>query len=310
MTTAPRLLVVGGRGFIGRHVVARARRDGWTVTSLSRRAVEAPGADAAELTVDATDAVALRAALAAAPGGARFDYVVNCGGYIDHRPFSNGGRAVFAAHFDVVLHLLDAIDRAALRGFVNVGSSDEYGNAPAPQHEGLREAPIAPYSLGKMAATQLLQMLHRTEGLPASTVRLFLAYGPGQDRARFLPQIIAGCLADQEFPTSAGEQQRDFCYIDDVVEGIVAALVTPAAAGGVFNIASGRAVTIRTIIERVRAIVGRGRPTFGAIAYRPGENMALVADVSRAREVLGWTPQVSLEDGLARTIAWVAGAAR
>ena len=185
---------------------------------------------------------------------------------------------------------------------VDIGSSDEYGNAPAPQHENLREKPISPYSLAKVASSHFLQMLYRTENFPAVTLRLFLTYGPGQDTGRFLPQIIRGCLSDITFPTSAGEQFRDFCYVDDTVCAILQALDSSEGEGEVFNVASGIPISIREIIEKVRNITGSGKPIYGKVPYRPGENMELYASISKAKNILQWEPKVSLKDGLTKTI--------
>jgi len=201
--------------------------------------------------------------------------------------------------------LVEFIPRETLKRFVQIGSSDEYGNAPSPQNEDLREHPISPYSLGKVASTHFLQMLHQTENFPAIVLRLFLTYGPGQDLARFLPQIIKGCLSAEEFPTSLGEQLRDFCYIDDTVSAIIKSLECEAAVGEVINIASGTPVTIRQVIEKVTELVGgSGTPNFGGIPYRVGENMSLFANVSKAKNILGWKPCTSLDKGIKRTIEW------
>jgi nucleoside-diphosphate-sugar epimerase len=299
MTEKHRLLVVGGSGFIGRHVVPAGVGRGWDVTSLSLHSGHPRvNPSVKNVAADITDRNGVRSAL----GDSRFDYVVNCGGYIDHATFSKGGRAVFEAHFDGVMCLAETLDRDALRGFVNIGSSDEYGDAPAPQTEAQRERPISPYSAGKAAATQFLQMLHRTEQFPAVTVRLFLTYGPGQDERRFVPQVIRGCLEGRSFPASEGSQLRDLCFIDDTVAGIFAALEQPAARGEVVNIASGQPVSIRSVVETIQALVGKGDPRYGEVPYRPGENMALYADISCAKKLLGWTPTVTLEEGLRPTI--------
>lgn len=273
----------------------RARERGLAVTSLGLKGRVSEGD---HIAVDLRDAEALRRSLS----GRRFDHVVNCGGYVDHRAFRDGGRAMLDAHFTGLLNLVECLDRDALRSFVNIGSSDEYGAAPAPQAESLREAPISPYSMAKVAATQFLQMLHRTEGFPAATLRFFLTYGPGQDQKRFIPQIIAGCLGGSAFPTTHGEQLRDFCYIDDTVEAILAALRTPRCHGEVINVASGRPISIRSIIETICDSLGSGAPQFGALSYRSGENMALYADVTKARDLLGWSAETNLVTGLARTI--------
>jgi nucleoside-diphosphate-sugar epimerase len=105
-------------------------------------------------------------------------------------------------HFGGVQNILQSVNLDSLKRFVQIGSSDEYGNLSAPQTEDMRESPISPYSLGKAASTQLLQMLYSTEGLPTVILRLFLVYGPGQDLRRFIPQVIQGCLSSGYFPTS------------------------------------------------------------------------------------------------------------
>lgn len=291
------ILVVGGSGFIGRHVMRRAIEEGFVATSLSRRS-HAQNPAVAHIVADLTNAAMLHEKLA----GYKFDYVVNCGGYVDHRSFFKGGRSVIEGHLMGLVNLVECLDRETLKGFVNLGSSDEYGAAPAPQVENLREAPISPYSLAKLAATQFLQMMHRTEGFPATTLRLFLTYGPGQDRKRFIPQIISGCLSGEAFPTSKGDQLRDFCYIDDTVDAIFSALGTKESFGEVINIASGRPVRIRNMIEAISTSIGSGFPQYGALSYRTGENLALYADITKARDILGWSAQTDLAAGLARTI--------
>jgi nucleoside-diphosphate-sugar epimerase len=304
--TRNRLLIVGGNGFIGRHTVAHALALGWDVTSLGispRPEIGRSFPGVRHVTADIADGSTLKAAL----GNTAFEYVVNCGGYIDHAGFFSGGRRAIEVHFLGVLNLVETLDRGVLRAFVNLGSSDEYGSAPAPQSEAQREQPISSYSLGKLAATHFLQMLSRTESYPATTLRLFLTYGPGQDQRRFLPQIIKGCMEGRTFAASKGEQLRDFCFVGDTVAAIFAALARRSAAGEVINVASGEPVSIREVIERVRRLIGKGEPDFGRVAYRPGENMSLYADIGKAKAILGWEPAVPLEAGLGLTIKSLAG---
>ena len=295
----PRLLVIGGTGFIGHHLLKSGKQKGWQLTSVSLNSpTEERFVDGVRyLHLDLADLNTVKKYL-----DEDFDYVVNLGGYINHRLFKDGGRSLIDAHFCSVQNLLEVLPRKRLKRFVQIGSSDEYGNAPAPQDETLREQPISPYSLAKVASTYFLQMLHRTENFPAVTLRLFLTYGPGQDVGRFLPQIIRGSLNQTAYSVSTGEQIRDFCYVGDTVQAILQALVTPEVDGKVFNVASGLPVSIRTIIEKVCALIGSGKPQYGEVPYRPGENMALYANISKAKTILQWEPTISLDTGLQKTI--------
>lgn len=300
MADVKSLLVVGGSGFIGRHLVRAAQSAGYRVTVLSlQKVAELERLACADyLEADISNLQQLNEVISERV----FTNVVNLGGYVNHARYREGGREVIDTHFVGLENIIQCLSWELLESFVQIGSSDEYGDADSPQHEAMREAPISPYSLGKAGASQLLQMLHRTEGFPAIVLRLFLVYGPEQNNQRFLPQIISGTLKDESFATSLGEQIRDFCYIDDVVNGILLALSTTKAQGEIINIASGRPVAIRAVIEKVTNIVGSGSPRYGEVPYRKGENMSLYADISKAKKMLGWAPGVGLNEGLERTI--------
>lgn len=294
------LLIVGGTGFIGKHLVREAIKQGYIPTILSLQPVKEEqvisGVD--YLVADITDFDMMSNKLL----NNSFHYVVNLSGYINHDKYKEGGRKILDAHFVGVQNLIEILNWNVLKSFVQIGSSDEYGDAPAPQSEKIREKPISSYSMGKLAASQLLQMLYRTEKFPVVILRLFLVYGPGQDSQRFLPQIIQGCLKGETFATSHGQQQRDFCYVDDIVNGIILALKSSNVFGKVLNLASGMPVSIRTVLEEVVNIIGKGKPLYGEVPYRNGENMELYADVVEARQALNWKPEISLRDGLVRTI--------
>ena len=297
-----KVLVVGGCGFIGQALVKRLIALGADVVSLNRQEKKDRESmkGVTEVIADLRDPTALKQALESRS----FEYVFNASGYIDHSFYTSGGREVIDAHYVGILNLLDEVYRSPLKSFVHIGSGDEYGNAGGPQKETIREAPISPYSAAKAAITHLVQALANTESFPGVVTRLFLAYGPGQGFGRFIPQIIRGCLEDRPFPTSLGEQLRDFCYIEDVVEGLILAAVKPKAVGHVINIASGRPITIRAVIGKIVNLIGSGQPDFGAYPYRPGENMKLYADISLAKSLLDWNPKTNLEEGLKKTIAY------
>lgn len=250
------------------------------------------------LQADLADAVRLADVLAQE----QFEYVVNAGGYIDHRSFADGGGALIRVHLDGLLNLLECLDRSCIARFVQLGSSDEYGSAPAPQREDARELPGSPYALAKLASTRFLQMLWQAERFPAVVLRLFLAYGPGQGADRLLPQVVRGCLEDSRFPVSEGLQLRDFCHVGDVARAVLAALTATGVDGEIINVASGAPLSIRGVIEEVRKLVGGGDPAYGQLSARAHENPRLFADVSKARTLLDWQAEIGLRDGLRATI--------
>jgi len=295
-----KLLIVGGTGFIGNNLTQKAVESGFltTVISLNLPKEDYKVSNTEYLQADITDLDHLKKNLL----NRKFDYIVNLSGYIDHSDFMNGGREIINAHFDGVQNLLQVIDWGGLKKFIQIGSSDEYGNQSAPQSEDIRESPISSYSAGKLFSTHLLQMLHKTEGFPVVIMRLFLVYGPGQSNERFLPQIIDGCLSDSRFPVSDGAQLRDFCYVDDVSRGILMALKNKDVEGEVINLASGEPRSIREVINIVRDIVGKGSPEFGKIPYRAGENMNLYADTKKANKILKWMPKTSIAEGIKKTV--------
>jgi nucleoside-diphosphate-sugar epimerase len=288
-------LVVGGNGFIGRSLVSKLLALGGKLTSLDlcipKDEEKKKGVEYIDL--DVSDKFSNRL---------KYDFVFNLSGFINHSKFQTGGRSVIDAHYLGLLNLVEALDTKSIKGFVQIGSSDEYGSQPSPQVESMRESPISPYSAAKVAGSHFIQMLARQEKFPGTVLRFFLVYGPGQNNERFLPQVIKGCLEDKSFPTSQGEQLRDFCYIDDVVDAILLAATNPRSHGEIFNIASGKAVSIAGVIKKIKETVGSGEPQFGKIPYREGENMSLYANCSKAKNILGWEAKTSLEEGLSQTV--------
>ena len=290
------LLITGGTGFIGKRLSILAIKEGFDVTVLSlnkpSRADKIIGVK--YLQADIANFSSLKKTLKSYS----FTFVVNLAGYINHSYFLNEGSQIFNVHFNGVINLLRILKWKSLKRFVQIGSSDEYGNNKAPQVESMQEFPISPYSLGKHCVTNLLQMLNRNENFPSVILRLFLVYGPEQNDNRFFPQIIKGCLLNSKFPTSEGKQIRDFCYIDDITRGILMSLKNNDAIGEIINLGSGKPVTIRYVINKIKEIVGSGKPQFGKVAYRNNENTKLYADISKAKKILNWSPSIGLESGI------------
>ena len=297
----PKLLITGGTGFIGTHLAKHAIKKKWSVTSVSTKkptkqnTINGVNYIICDLRYEKNLEKLFEK---------KFNYVINLSGYINHSNFFNGGHKAILDHFDILRNLIKNVDKNYLQCLVNIGSSDEYGNLKSPQKEHLREMPFSPYSFGKTASAHFLEMLYRTESFPCCTLRLFLVYGPGQDKNRFIPQIISGCIEDKKFSTTKGMQLRDFCFIDDIVNGIFKVLQSKAVFGKTYNLASGKPIRIKKIVKMIVSNLKKGKPGFGELKYRPGENMNLVADTTKIKQDIDWKPKISIENGLDKTIEW------
>lgn len=293
------LLVIGGTGFIGRHLIMSAINSGYNVSSIS---LNLPEEEFRIQGVNYYKGNIIDLSSIKFIKDINFEYVVNLGGYVDHTLLQNGGNNVINAHFNGLRNIINCLSKQNLKHFIQIGSSDEYGKGLAPQNEALRELPTSPYSLAKVASTHFLQMLYRTENFPSTIIRLFLTYGPGQKENRFLPQVIKGCINDKSFPTTDGNQIRDFCYIDDVIRAILLIFKSDRTIGEIINVGSGIPVSIKLIINMVCSEIGKGKPQFGKIIFRKEENSNLYADINKIKKLIKWQPQVSFEEGLKITI--------
>ena len=207
------------------------------------------------------------------------------------------------------LNVLEAARRCQVRRVVYAGSSSAYGEPPSlPVVETMAPAPLSPYAVSKLAGEHYLRVYARVFGVQTVTLRYFNVFGPRQDPnsqyAAVIPRFITAAL-DGRSPTvyGDGEQSRDFCFIDNVVEANLRAADAEGASGKVFNIACGTG----TSLNRVLALLGEslGRPvTANYEPGRAGDVRHSLADISQAKTVLGYTASIDFVAGLAKTLAW------
>ena len=133
---------------------------------------------------------------------------------------------------------------------------------------------------------------------------MYLAYGPRQDKNRFIPIIIDGCIKNKKFPCSTGNQLRDFIHVEDVVDAILKSLKSKSARGQIINIGSGKPRKIRNIIQSIKKISKGGHPEFGKIKLRKDEILKLYPNINKARNKINWKPKISFKEGLKSTIKY------
>ena len=217
------------------------------------------------------------------------------------------------------VNLLQAASRAQVERVVLACSCAAYGDGPEqPKHEGLLPRPVSPYAAQKVAGELYAQTYTRAFGLPCVGLRFFNVYGPRQDPnseyAAAIPRFVTRLLSGKP-PIVFGDglQTRDFVHVSDVVQANLLAAAAPQAPGEIVNVASGKSASLLELIALIREAIG---PQAAGLEpeHRParaGDLRASSADLTKAREVLGYEPRVALADGLAAVVdSWRAELAR
>jgi UDP-glucose 4-epimerase len=215
------------------------------------------------------------------------------------------------ANVDGTVNVLVAARDAKVKRVVFAASSSAYGDTPTlPKHEGMTPDPISPYAVAKLASERYMISFYRCYGLETVALRYFNIFGPRQDPsspysgvlAKFITQMLGG---KQPTMFGDGEQSRDFTYIDNAVEANLLACQAPAsqAAGKVFNVATGRRVTLNETFKLLQKITSYS----GSAIYaeeRAGDIKHSLADIAAAEKHLDYRPKVNFEDGLKQTVEW------
>jgi nucleoside-diphosphate-sugar epimerase len=312
-----RVLVTGGAGFIGSHLVEELLRRGETVRVLDdlstgkvenlEAAAAAAGAPVPEfITGDVADlAVARRAAEG-------IDYVLHQAAIPSvPRSVADPVRSNHA-NIDGTLAILVAARDAGVKRLVFAGSSSVYGDAlELPKREDMPCKPLSPYALQKQVGEQYLQMFTALYGLETVTIRYFNVFGPRQDPGSPYSGVISlfvKAASEGRAPTIYGDggQTRDFTYVANTVDGVLRAATAPGISGQVINVATNGRVSLNELWAQVRGLLGAtAQPVY--VAPRAGDIRDSQADISKAAALLGYRPVVSFEEGLRRTVAWATG---
>lgn len=309
------VLVTGGGGFIGSHLVERLVRDGVSVRAFLRynsRAslgllsfVSAKILDEVEVVHgDLRDGEAIRAAMKGC------HVVIHLGALIAI-PYSYvHPREVVDTNVMGTLNVLMAARDLEVERLVHTSTSEVYGTA---QYTPIDEAhPLqgqSPYSASKIGADKIVESFYKSFEVPVVTIRPFNAYGPRQSARAVIPTIISQALAQNEIRLGDLSPTRDFTYVSDTVDGFIRAAHTSGIEGLTINIGANRAISIGDLVKKIILLIGRDIDVkTDAQRFRPekSEVRSLMADNRLARNLLGWSPDVTLNEGLQRTIDWVA----
>ena len=301
-----RALVLGASGFSGRRV-ARALSAAGADLSLAVRTArhgmvgEFPGAREVEL--DLLDTAALRDLVEeTAP-----DIVFNLAGYGINPAERDPALAehINAAFLATLVEAVAALQQSRWPGqrIVHTGSALEYGVCSGDLAETTEPQPTTLYGRTKLAGTRLLQKSSAAVGLSSVTARLFTVYGPGERSGRLLPALMELAREGGSLDLTAGIQQRDFTYVDDVAEGLLRLGTVQTTPGEVVNLATGRLHTVREFVETAAGVLGipAGDLHFGALPMRQEEMAHLPVATGKLQNLLEWLPTTSIRQGVERT---------
>jgi UDP-glucose 4-epimerase len=301
------VLVTGGGGFIGSHLVARLLREGHPVRVLDnfasgRRENLLPVLSEIELIEgdiqsyerahNAVRGCHLVFHLAALPSIPRSI----------QDPLTSHASNVIGT-----LNVLLAARDEGVRRVVFASSSSVYGaNTELPKREDMPALPIAPYAVAKLAAENYCRAFHEVYGLETVALRYFNVFGPKQDPlsqyAAVIPNFISAVLAGQApIVYGDGEQSRDFTYVDNAIEANLLAAYADGVGGETFNVACGDRISLNELLEELAALTGK-RIEANYVEPRPGDLPHSHADIGRARERLGYEPGIDVRAGLAKTL--------
>jgi len=310
----PRYLVTGGAGFIGSNLVGALTARGHAVRvldnlssgrwGLMQRAVAKP-----ELVEATTGDIRDRDAVARAMAGIEVVFHLAAIGSVPksvEEPVETdqvnvGGTVV----------VLDQARRSGVKRVVFAASSAAYGDTPLlPKREDMAPAPLSPYAVSKLSGERYLKVFADLYGLETVSLRYFNVFGPNQlpegPYAAAIPRFVEAALRRAAITIYGdGEQTRDFCFVANAVRAnLLAAESTRRLSGEVVNIAGGRRISLNDLVREIGATLGRSLDVHYAPS-RAGDVRHSLADISRARELLGYEPEVRWEEGIAPTIAFM-----
>ncbi len=308
-----RILVTGGAGFIGSHLVDKLVGDGHSVSvlddlndfyspELKRRNLAGV---ASRITLHEKD-IRDRDAVSTIVSGGGFDQIVHLAARAGVRPSIVHPALYLETNIGGTFNLLEAACAAGVPRFVLASSSSVYGLCKEiPFREDVcLQSTISPYATTKLACEQLCSNYSHLKGLRVVCLRFFTVYGPRQrpDLAihKFTEQILAGKPIDQY---GDGSTRRDYTYVDDIVQGVVSSLHYNGPAFDIFNLGECETTTLSQLISALETALGR-KAEIRRMPEQPGDVPLTCADISKAKRLLGYNPHTPITEGIPKFVQW------
>lgn len=299
-----KILVTGGCGFIGSHLVKRLLNEGADVSIIDRKGtktwrLEEQLKNISIYEMDITDSRKVEICIKdICP-----EIVFHLAAYgVD----STQKEYIKAAQINILgtINILNSLRDTGCKKFINMSSCAEYGNKKDIMKEDMYPEPVSIYGSSKACATIVAHQIARENNIDIITLRPFGIFGEGEERHKIFSHIILSILEDKEVRLTSCEQLRDYCYIENIIDGLVLSAKSKLKCN-IFNIASGNIFHLKYYVNLIFKHMRTSRiPLYGIVESRKNEMWSPTADISNIHAELGWIPRIGLEDGIVRTIKW------
>ena len=291
-----KILVTGASGFIGSNLCHRLCNSGAEVNGVYHHSSRSDHDEQVRWwQCDLADGAAVHSLLARL----KPDIIFHLASHVAGSRSLELVLPTFHSNLSSTVNVLTAAAGVGCRRIILAGSMEE------PEVGGDEDIPSSPYAAAKWASNGYARMFRKLYQQSVNTARIFMVYGPGQkDLNKLIPYVILSLLRGKAPQLTSGHRQIDWIFVDDVVNGLIAMACTPNLKDNVVDLGSGKLTTIKTIVNTLVEMIDPClTPQFGSLPERPLEQLR-IARVSESAAKIDWTPQVSLEDGLARTVSW------
>ncbi|HAN10437.1 MAG TPA: CDP-abequose synthase [Clostridiales bacterium] len=298
------VLITGGLGFVGSHLIKRLRALGANLSILSNNSnpwrLKDEINDIDLNNIDITNGSLVNNCVKSV----KPDYIFNLAAYGVN---SANNEYIKAVNVNIIgiINILNSIRDIGCKKIINIGSSAEYGDKKKSMRENMCLTPLNIYGSTKAAATIISHQIARDNDINIVTLRPFGIFGEGEERHKFFCDVILTLLENKDVELTKCEQFRDYCYVENIIDGLLLAALSDTAKNEVINIGSGISHPLNYYIDLIfKYMETNKKPKYGAIPYRKNEMWNPEPDITKIKVILGWKPRVGLEEGIKRTVEW------
>ena len=291
MAKSKRLLVIGGTGFLGKHILIRGLSLGFKLTSISFNKPSKKFEGVKYIQMD------IRKKKNFLKLDKNFEYIINVGGYGGYKV--NEMFSKKDSQYLGLKNLAGYFLKKKIKKFIQIGTSLEYGNNKNPHSESmLPRNPLSNYGKSKLYATNYLVFLNKFFNFPSVIIRLYQVYGPHQESNRLIGYVLNSIKKNKTINISGGSQKRDFLYVKDFVDAIFLILKSNKTTGEIINLGYGKTYKIKDVVKKILLFFPNKRFKVKIKSLNKKDPIELLPNISKLKRLINWEPKISLASGI------------